>query len=208
MLFTMDLRETYPKALVILTVRDAEQWYTSYSKMVAEIRYHCNLEVWDKEVCRRKWSEVRRAGCGCFEHEELPTDEQKAECIDHYVKHNSHIQRSVPNASLLVFNVKEGWPPLCKFLGHEMPSKPFPHVKISRAIFTGMLLDKVGMLVRILFACKIVMILRKILPKCRQCLFMALMCYSLAGIVEPPANIMSNGQQYVFTDGRYSIEKA
>ena len=26
-----------------------------------------------------------------------------------------------------MYNVKEGWEPLCKFLGVDVPSKPFPH---------------------------------------------------------------------------------
>ena len=27
----------------------------------------------------------------------------------------------------LVYNVKEGWGPLCAFLGEEVPDTPFPH---------------------------------------------------------------------------------
>jgi hypothetical protein len=34
---------------------------------------------------------------------------------------------------LLVFNVKEGWEPLCQFLGKEVPTEPFPHVKVNNA---------------------------------------------------------------------------
>ena len=32
---------------------------------------------------------------------------------------------------LLVFNVKEGWAPLCDFLGKEIPDQPFPNVNES-----------------------------------------------------------------------------
>ena len=38
-----------------------------------------------------------------------------------YVDHNEEIRRLVPDDRLLVFNVKEGWEPLCKFLGDETP---------------------------------------------------------------------------------------
>ena len=27
----------------------------------------------------------------------------------------------------MVYNIKDGWEPLCKFLGVEVPDKPFPH---------------------------------------------------------------------------------
>ena len=41
------------------------------------------------------------------------------------------VSKNVPSEKLLVFNVKEGWTPLCKFLGKEVPKVPFPHVNDS-----------------------------------------------------------------------------
>merc|ERR1711920_912771 len=40
----------------------------------------------------------------------------------------SEVKRSVPAERLLVFNVKEGWEPLCTFLGVPVPSRAFPRV--------------------------------------------------------------------------------
>ena len=37
------------------------------------------------------------------------------------------MQAAVPADRLLVFDVKEGWAPLCAFLGVEVPDEPFPH---------------------------------------------------------------------------------
>ena len=34
----------------------------------------------------------------------------------------------VPAEKLLVFEVREGWGPLCEFLGVEEPAKPFPRL--------------------------------------------------------------------------------
>lgn len=34
----------------------------------------------------------------------------------------------VPPERLLVFEPKDGWEPLCKFLGKPVPDQPFPHV--------------------------------------------------------------------------------
>ena len=36
--------------------------------------------------------------------------------------------RDVPPERLLVFNVAEGWEPLCRFLGVPVPETPFPRV--------------------------------------------------------------------------------
>ena len=38
------------------------------------------------------------------------------------------VKRAVPPEKLLIFEVKEGWAPLCKFLGVPEPTIPFPRV--------------------------------------------------------------------------------
>jgi hypothetical protein len=52
---------------------------------------------------------------------------------EQYKRHNQHVQEHVNKEQLLVFNVKEGWEPLCQFLGKEVPTEPFPHVKVNNA---------------------------------------------------------------------------
>ena len=41
---------------------------------------------------------------------------------------NEHVKQTVPEDSLLVFEVKQGWEPLCKFLNLPIPDESFPHV--------------------------------------------------------------------------------
>lgn len=48
-----------------------------------------------------------------------------------YLAHNKYVQSLVPEDKLLVFNVKEGWEPLCAFLGKEVPPTPFPKINDS-----------------------------------------------------------------------------
>ncbi len=43
-------------------------------------------------------------------------------------RHNEEVRRRVPRGRLLVYEVKEGWGPLCEFLGVEEPDKPFPRL--------------------------------------------------------------------------------
>jgi hypothetical protein len=38
------------------------------------------------------------------------------------------VKRTIPSGRLLVFDVKEGWEPLCAFLGVSVPGTPFPRV--------------------------------------------------------------------------------
>ena len=43
-----------------------------------------------------------------------------------YKDYNAEIKRLVPKENLLVFNVKEGWDPLCQFLNERVPDAEFP----------------------------------------------------------------------------------
>ena len=47
------------------------------------------------------------------------------------------VQEEIPSERLLTFNVKQGWGPLCEYLGHPIPEGvPFPHVH-TRAKLLG-----------------------------------------------------------------------
>ena len=52
-----------------------------------------------------------------------------------YRQHNERVQSVIPQEKLLAFNVKQGWRPLCAFLGCDVPEKSFPkeNVKASFA---------------------------------------------------------------------------
>ena len=43
-----------------------------------------------------------------------------------YRTHNEYVKSAVRKEDLLIWNVKDGWEPLCKFLGKEIPKIPFP----------------------------------------------------------------------------------
>jgi len=48
-------------------------------------------------------------------------------CRQRYRQHNAYIQQKAPRDQLLVYDFKQGWEPLCKFLGKPIPKQPFPH---------------------------------------------------------------------------------
>ena len=45
---------------------------------------------------------------------------------------NAEVIREVPADKLLVFEVKQGWSPLCQFLGVPEPEVPFPNVNDTK----------------------------------------------------------------------------
>ena len=48
--------------------------------------------------------------------------------VEFYNRWVEEVKTSVPADRLLVFNVKQGWEPLCRFLGLLVPETPFPHL--------------------------------------------------------------------------------
>lgn len=44
-----------------------------------------------------------------------------------YRTHNEYVKSVVPKEDLLIWNVKDGWEPLCSFLQKEIPNNPIPH---------------------------------------------------------------------------------
>jgi hypothetical protein len=54
--------------------------------------------------------------------------EDKDHAIGVFNRHNGEVQRRVPKGRLLVHEVKQGWGPLCEFLGVEVPDRPFPRL--------------------------------------------------------------------------------
>ena len=48
-----------------------------------------------------------------------------------YVDHNARVKALVPRDKLLVWNVKQGWKPLCEFLGVPVPDEPFPRLNVN-----------------------------------------------------------------------------
>jgi hypothetical protein len=57
-------------------------------------------------------------------------EEERA--IAAYHRHLAAVRESLPAERLLVFDVRQGWDPLCAFLGVEPPAnEPFPHLNDS-----------------------------------------------------------------------------
>jgi len=53
----------------------------------------------------------------------------KGEAQKIFEQYIEDVKAYVPNDRLLVYNVSEGWEPLCNFLDLPMPNEKFPHLK-------------------------------------------------------------------------------
>ena len=58
-----------------------------------------------------------------------------------YMVHNQAVQAAIPAHQLLVYQVKEGWEPLCAFLDVPVPAGPFPRTN-DRAEFWARMTER------------------------------------------------------------------
>lgn len=116
--FWKELSDYYPDAKVILTVRDANKWFDSTNETIHSVEFARFIEnspfgvmiqktIWDKMDNRMQDREYM---------------------VDFFTKRTSEIIDSIAAERLLVYQVSEGWEPLCKFLGVQIPDTEFPHI--------------------------------------------------------------------------------
>ncbi|KAF7258312.1 Nad dependent epimerase dehydratase [Paragonimus skrjabini miyazakii] len=125
------LMQTYPEAKVVLTIRDGRSWLESvratilprrdiYHPDLAEKLAHGYLNGWHfSSMLSTMW--MRAFGPKL----DITND---ALVLGAYDRWTDLVKRNVPADRLLVFHVKEGWEPLCNFLGVSVPNQPFPKV--------------------------------------------------------------------------------
>ncbi len=124
--FYRELMVHYPDAKVLLSVRDPERWYESAYETIFQMTKI--MPRWVRTVAppMRQLHAMADAVIwnGTFEGQM----ENRERAIQKFIEWNEQVQRDVPPEKLLVYSVKEGWEPLCEFLGVPVPEKAFPHV--------------------------------------------------------------------------------
>ncbi|WP_305924592.1 sulfotransferase family protein [Nonomuraea turcica] len=136
--FWRELADTYPEAKVILTVRDPHPWYVSMQTLIATgpgRELPPNLPERAAEVfgaLKRYGPIMDHIGQSIFGDQDwhsrdgMPAEEIAVAAFD---RHVATVRESLPADRLLVFDVREGWEPLCRFLDVDAPvDEPFPHL--------------------------------------------------------------------------------
>ena len=136
--FCEELMGRYPEAKVILTVRDPDRWYESTLNTIYEIQRLSESPAYAlTALLVPPMRRVRRATrvIGDLAWRDLfgGRFEDREHAIAVFRKYNAEVARRVPAGRLLVYEVGEGWGPLCGFLGVEAPEgEPFPHANDTR----------------------------------------------------------------------------
>ncbi|KAL6401054.1 nad dependent epimerase [Ilyonectria robusta] len=127
--FADDLVAAYPEAKVVLVERDIEQWYESYMHAIignmfdpfTNIVYHLDRSYIHPIGKVQKSTVAGWAGIRSHKDAELKARQK-------YREHYALVRSITPKERLLEFKLEDGWEPLCKFLGKEVPTSEFPRL--------------------------------------------------------------------------------
>ncbi len=144
--FYRELMEAFPGAKVLLSVREPEAWERSfrdtiwtmsYGETVMPLLSRARAEIdprWKRYLAlvdRMFWGPQGTFASGHAE---------SAQLIEQMLAHQERVERDVPPERLLVWEVGEGWEPLCEFLEVDVPGEPLPHAN-DRGTFLERVID-------------------------------------------------------------------
>jgi hypothetical protein len=117
--FTQELAAAYPSAKFILTVRSPESWAESFSETIGKV-----MEI--RETLPPQMQDWLSMAYRVIANTGFPAGLSVPELAERFQAHTDAVRAAIPAGQLLVYEVKDGWEPLCEFLGQPVPEEPFP----------------------------------------------------------------------------------
>jgi predicted naringenin-chalcone synthase len=127
-----DILDAWPEARVILSVREPEAWYESCNASLHATRGLVGstgvagsapaiLQAIDSAI----WEDVFD---GRFRERDY--------ALEVFERHRRQVIERVPADRLLVYDIRDGWAPLCELLDVPEPDTPFPHLNGRSAFWS------------------------------------------------------------------------
>lgn len=121
--FWRDLAQAFPDAKVIHTVRPEDSWWASFSVSIVRL-----VQNYREMPLPTHAVDILDAWCELVGKETFDGRiDDKQTALAAYRQRTRDVQEALPSDRLLVFDVAEGWEPLCRFLGTPIPEIEFPH---------------------------------------------------------------------------------
>jgi hypothetical protein len=117
-----ELADAYPDAKIILTERDPDQWFDSTQATIFRD------EIRSGGPPGGSFPRMLDAVVGRLFDDKLHDREV---CTRVFREHNARVRATIPPERLLVYEVAQGWGPLCGFLGVPVPDTPMPKVNTT-----------------------------------------------------------------------------
>jgi hypothetical protein len=134
--FWRELAAAYPDAKVILSTRPAESWYDSISQTIlSTLTAAENLPPPAAGWFNMVGKVLRRSLGPTFDKDSL---------IAAFHAQEASVRAEIPASRLLVHSAKDGWEPLCAFLGVPVPATAYPRTN-SKEEFLEVMKGAAGM---------------------------------------------------------------
>lgn len=121
--FWPELTVAFPDAVVLLSFRDADDWFRSASRTIFALPESiegddepARLHSMASNVLRTRFAENFR---------------EESEAVAAFERHNAAVRAAIPRDRLVEWRTGDGWEPLCTALGLPLPDEPFPHANVG-----------------------------------------------------------------------------
>ena len=122
-----ELAQHFPKAKVILTVRDPDEWFDSVQATIMSF-----LAARGKHPTPHMNAIAEMA----YQTVVVPLFDDRLSEREHatriFKRHIAEVQTEISPDRLLTFDLRDGWEPLCEFLDVEVPDVAFPKTNSSK----------------------------------------------------------------------------
>ncbi|XP_057299277.1 uncharacterized protein LOC130629918 [Hydractinia symbiolongicarpus] len=133
------LMKVFPNAKVLLNIREPKSWERSMNETIIKMAdddqfpecIFLSLGFFKSYLMPTKL--MQRALFQTERSREMISSLKSGNGVAYYNRWVEEVKRNVPEEKLLVYSVKEGWEPLCKFLNVPIPEQPFPHTNDSQS---------------------------------------------------------------------------
>jgi hypothetical protein len=131
-----ELIAAYPEAKVVIAEREPDKWVKSVDTTVrASMRSASAVSMvavifFDRVFFSRWIPMIDTIMKGVFGPKGIDEDDEKLKRI--YSALHEEVRQLVPAERRLEYHLGDGWENLCKFLGKDVPDKPFPHANDSK----------------------------------------------------------------------------
>ncbi len=114
--FWPELAAANPDALVVLSTRDPDAWFTSCT----------NTIFGGMRQMLEEGNEWMAAMLRLFDERFDDRVDDRDAMVAAFDRHNEQVRSGVPKERLLEWTVADGWDPICDRLGLPVPDAPFP----------------------------------------------------------------------------------
>ena len=113
-----ELAAYYPEAKVILTTRDANKWFDSTNETIHSVEFARFMKnsPFGEMIQKTMWDRMENRM------------QDREYMVEFFNRRSAEIIGSIPAERLLVYQVSDGWEPLCEFLDVPVPDMEFPRI--------------------------------------------------------------------------------